>query len=84
MSQHLIEAAKPAAQRDFDVEAEVIAAFHENKQVPFDRLQVVVHDGKAMLLGSVNWKYQRAAAEKVCARVYGVHTIDNRIHVEIA
>ena len=84
MSQHPIEAAKPAAQRDFAVEAAVIAAFQENKQIPFDRLQVAVHDGTAMLMGNVNWKYQRAAAEAVCARVCGVRTIDNRIHVEIA
>jgi osmotically-inducible protein OsmY len=84
MSQQLVEAAKPAAQRDFDVEAAVIAAFQENKQIPFDRVQVAVHDGTAMLMGNVNWKYQRTVAEAVCARVGGVRTVDNRIHVEIA
>ena len=84
MSQHLIAAAKPAAQRDFEVEAAVIAAFQDNKQIPFDRLQVAVHDGTAMLMGNVNWKYQRTVAGAVCARVCGVRTVDNRIHVEIS
>jgi osmotically-inducible protein OsmY len=84
MSQPLIGAAPRAAQRDFDVEAAIITALQENKQVPRDCLRVSVHDGTAMLMGHVNWKYERAAAETVTAHVPGVRTIDNRIHVEIA
>lgn len=84
MSQTLIATAPPGGQRDFDVEGAIIDAFRASPQVPFDRLQVVVHDGTAMLMGNVNWKYQRAAAEVAAAHVTGVRTIDNRIHVEIA
>ena len=84
MSQPLIATTPSGAQRDFDVEAAIIDAFRENRQVPFDRLQVMVHDGTAMLMGNVNWKYQRAAAEAAASHVRGVRTIDNRIHVEIA
>ena len=71
-------------ERDLDVEAAVVDAFRANKRVPSDCLQVVVHDGTAMLMGNVNWKYQRAAAELAASHVNGVRTIDNRIHVEIA
>jgi len=84
MSQPQIAAPPPGGQRDFDVEAAVIDAFRANRQVPFGRLQVMVHDGTAMLMGNVDWKYQRAAAETAAGQVCGVRSIDNRIHVEIS
>jgi osmotically-inducible protein OsmY len=50
--------------------------------VPPDRIKVVVANGWVTLGGSVEWRYQREAAEGAVRRLTGVRGISNLISVE--
>ncbi|SDD85090.1 Osmotically-inducible protein OsmY, contains BON domain [Cupriavidus sp. YR651] len=52
--------------------------------LPADRIQVMVENGSVTLTGSVDWHYQRLAAERVVAGLYGVVSVANAIVVQPA
>jgi len=45
-------------------------------------LQAVVEDGRVMLTGKVQWRFQRNAAEEAVARLIGVKGVTNNIAVQ--
>lgn len=47
---------------DADIANAAVSAIKWNALVPRDRIQVSVEDGRATLIGSVNWQFQREAA----------------------
>ncbi|WP_434033800.1 BON domain-containing protein [Cupriavidus sp. a3] len=50
--------------------------------LPADRINVMVEDGSVILTGTVDWHYQRLAAERVVAGLYGVVGVTNAIVVQ--
>ncbi|AGW90076.1 BON domain-containing protein [Cupriavidus sp. DF5525] len=52
--------------------------------LPADRIQVMVEDGCVTLTGTVDWNYQRLAAERAVAGLYGVVSVANAIVVQPA
>jgi osmotically-inducible protein OsmY len=52
-----------------------------NTQVPSDRVTVAVSDGWVTLRGTVDWRYQRDAAERAVRTLAGVRGITNEIAV---
>ena len=56
-------------------------ALQWDSEVPHERLDVVVEDGWVTLQGSVDWLYQRTAAERGVRELDGVRGVTNRIQV---
>jgi len=52
--------------------------------LPANRIQVMVEDGSVTLTGSVDWRYQRMAAERAVSGLYGVVSVANAITVQPA
>jgi len=50
--------------------------------VPADRIHVMVEDGSVSLTGTVDWNYQRMAAQRAVAGLYGVVSVTNAIVVQ--
>ena len=69
---------------DDQLERAVVAALNRNPQVPPNHVTVLAHHGTVTLQGSVNWKYQSAAAVTAANEVPGVGIVDNQIVVEIS
>ncbi len=71
----------PSDQRrtDEDIAAACVSALHEHSAVPDDRLKLVVDGGWVTVEGTVDWQYQRAAAEEVLRYLIGVRGITNAI-----
>ena len=59
-----------------------VNALSWNSFIPPDLIQVTVRDGWVTLTGTVPWHYQRAAAEKAIAHLYGVKGVSNAIVVK--
>lgn len=67
---------------DEDIARDAIRALELNSMVPADRLKVTVDNGWVKLEGSVDWAYQRTAAESSVRNIKGVKGITNLIKVE--
>jgi osmotically-inducible protein OsmY len=67
---------------DSDIARAAINALEWSASVPHDRITVTVRDGKITLEGSVDWSYQKTAAEEVMRQLMGVKGITNRLVVE--
>ncbi|CAG9166586.1 BON domain-containing protein [Cupriavidus respiraculi] len=52
--------------------------------LPADRIRVMVEGGCVTLSGTVDWQYQRQAAERAVAGLYGVVSVANAISVRPA
>lgn len=50
-------------------------------QVPEDRIEVKVLNGWVTLIGGVDWRYQRLAAEAVLHKIAGIRGVTNLIRV---
>lgn len=53
-----------------------------NALLPGGAVQATVNDGWVTLQGEVEWKYQRAEAEKSVAHIAGVKGVTNLIHIK--
>jgi osmotically-inducible protein OsmY len=72
-----------AAERtDADIAAAVTRALEWDAQVPVEQLDVTVSKGWVTLEGTVEWDYQRRAAERVVRSISGVRGVTNLINVQ--
>jgi osmotically-inducible protein OsmY len=72
-----------AAERtDTDIAAAVTRALEWDAQVPVEQLDVTVSKGWVTLEGTVEWDYQRRAAERVVRSISGVRGVTNLINVQ--
>ncbi|HEY1945536.1 MAG TPA: BON domain-containing protein [Bryobacteraceae bacterium] len=62
--------------------ADVIHAMKINVIVPDEKIKVTARDGFIILEGSVEWNYQRNAAETCARNVAGVRSVTNSITVK--
>jgi osmotically-inducible protein OsmY len=71
-----------AAERtDSDIAAAVTRALEWDAQVPIENLDVTVSKGWVTLEGTVEWEYERRAAERVVRSITGVRGVTNLINV---
>jgi osmotically-inducible protein OsmY len=49
--------------------------------VPHEGISAEVHGHRIVLLGTVDWDYQRVAAKKAVQRIHGVHEVESRIEL---
>ena len=66
---------------DEDVATACLTALRAHGSVPDDRIKVIVKNGWVTLEGSVEWQYQKAAAENAVQNLLGVAGIINQINV---
>ena len=69
---------------DEDIARAAVDALKWNVLVPEDRIKVKVSRGWVTLEGSVDWQYQKSAAEKSVRRLVGVVGVSNLIEVKPA
>lgn len=67
--------------KDEDIEASVYTALDLDASVPTEKITVQVVNGTVQLFGTVDYYYQRSAAEAAAARIGGVKSINNMITV---
>jgi osmotically-inducible protein OsmY len=70
------------AKKDPEIASAVLDALRWHASVPDQRLKVVVEDGIVRLDGSVDWQYQRQAAEDAVRPLASVRGIVNRIQIQ--
>jgi len=66
---------------DEDIATACLAALRAHGSVPDDRIKVLVKNGWVTLEGSVEWQYQKQAAEHAVQNLLGVAGIINQINV---
>lgn len=66
---------------DVDIARSAVDAMEWNVSVPKDRVKVTVTKGWVTLDGSVDWYYQKRAAEDVVFLLAGVRGVSNNINV---
>jgi osmotically-inducible protein OsmY len=78
-----IEVRVPSAgvRSDTDIAAAATNALEWDSQVPSDRIKVVVRNGWVTLEGTVDWHYQKEAAERDVRNLQGVRGVTNLIKV---
>jgi osmotically-inducible protein OsmY len=67
---------------DSDIARAAIAALEWNTSVPHDRITVTVRNGRIALEGSVDWPYQKTAAEDAIRHLMGVKGVTNALTVQ--
>jgi osmotically-inducible protein OsmY len=67
---------------DEDIAHAAVDALKWNVLVPAERIKVKVSKGWMTLEGSVDWQYQKSAAEKAVRRLVGVIGVSNLIEVK--
>ena len=66
---------------DQELTREAMQALQRNYTVPDTRIEITVQDGELVLEGSVEWHFQRDAAEAAVRDLAGVKAVSNRIVV---
>jgi len=66
---------------DADIARAVRNVLDWNSLLPGDRIQVTVEHGAVTLAGTVDWNYQRLAAEHAVAHLFGVTGVSNGLVV---
>jgi osmotically-inducible protein OsmY len=67
---------------DSDVARAAVTALEWNTSVPHDRITVTVRNGWVTLDGSVDWPYQKTAAEEAVRPLMGVKGVTNTLVVQ--
>lgn len=67
---------------DTDIAHAAVSALKWDVEVPDERIKVLVDDGWVSLDGSVDWQFQRTAAESAMRRLAGVKGVIDRISVQ--
>ena len=67
---------------DADIARSAVNALVENLYIPQDRIQVKVEKGWVTLEGTVEWRYQKEAAENAVRHLVGVKGVINTIGIE--
>jgi osmotically-inducible protein OsmY len=71
----------PYESTDTKILSNVSHAIQSNVSVPDDRIKITVTDGWVTLEGTVNWRFQKLAAEEAVKFLGGVRGISNEIAV---
>lgn len=66
---------------DEDIAEACLNALRAHSSVPEDQIKVLVDSGRVTLEGTVEWQYQRTAAEQAVQYLLGVAALINRITV---
>ena len=69
------------APTDTELAKKIADKLERNVEVPEDRVEVRVEDGRVILRGELDWPYQRTAAKKSVSRVPGVVFVTNLIRL---
>jgi len=72
------------ARSDADLAKAVADALRWDVEVPHDKIKASVRDGWVTLEGTVDWQYQRAAADGAVRYLVGVKGVTNQIAVAVA
>lgn len=80
-SQLVVQSSGPPVHNDQDIAWTAASAISWNTLLPPDRIRVDLSAGWVTLEGSVDWKFQRTAAEECVANLRGVRGITNLITV---
>jgi osmotically-inducible protein OsmY len=67
---------------DADVAAACVDALTAHASVPEDKIKIVVNDGWVRLEGTVDWQYQKTAAEGAIRNLIGVRGVTNLVEVK--
>ena len=77
-----VKLASDTTRSDADVAAACLIALAEHGLVPHDRIKVLVNDGWVRLEGTVEWNYQKVAAEQSVRYLLGIIGLTNHIIVK--
>jgi osmotically-inducible protein OsmY len=72
------------ARTDVEIASEAASALAWNTLVPEDRVRVWVEKGRVTLEGTVDWHYQRLAADRAVRYITGVTDVNNHIELRPA
>ena len=67
---------------DPEIARDITQAMKIDLRIPDDRIKVGIDDGCVTLDGTVDWNYQREAAESCARKVHGVRGVANKIAVK--
>ena len=67
---------------DADIAAAALSAMKWDFEVPEDKVKVVVRDGRVTLEGTVEWQFQKDAAERCVRYLMGVSGVTNSIGIK--
>ncbi len=76
-----VELPGSAKRTDVDIAEAAVRALKDNYSVPADKVKVTVRQGWITLEGTVEWQYQRQAAESSVRYLSGVKGVSNLITV---
>jgi len=77
-----VKLASSAKRSDEDIAEACLSALRAHGSVPNDRIKVLVNDGWVTLEGTVEWQYQKVAAEQAVQYLLGVAGLINQIDVK--
>lgn len=77
-----VKLASNAKRNDEDIAATCLTALRDNAAIPDDVLKVIVNDGWVKVEGTVEWQYQKNAAEHALRYLVGVRGLTNAITVK--
>ena len=78
----MVELVGAAKRTDQDVAAAALSAIKWDFEVPEDKVKVVVKSGWVTLEGTVDWQYQKDAAERSVRYLMGVIAVTNNIGIK--
>lgn len=66
---------------DSDITATAVAALESRIDVPSKQIKVILKNSVVYLQGTVDWKYQKDAAENAVSHLYGTTGVINKIEI---
>jgi osmotically-inducible protein OsmY len=78
----VVELPGSSKRTDADIAAAALSAMSWDFEVPNDKVQVVVKNGWVKLEGTVEWQYQKDAAERCVRYLSGVAAVTNSITIK--
>jgi osmotically-inducible protein OsmY len=77
-----IELPGSSRRTDADIAAAAVSSLKWDFEVPEDKVKIVVRDGRVTLDGTVEWQFQKDAAERCVRYVMGVSGVNNAIGIK--
>ena len=74
---------KPMTRTDPEIARDIVEGMKLDIRIPDERVTVTVRDGFVTLEGTLDWNYQRGAAESCTRKVRGVRGITNSIQLKV-
>lgn len=67
---------------DDEIAKRIVSSLKWNSSVPTDVVQAKVENGYVTLTGTVNWHYQKAAADETVKNITGVRGVTNLVEIK--